>query len=96
MNAEHPIPPITDPMGRHWDQPDRSRILVDDNHALMDERTFKELGDYSCTIPTGVYDGKMWKRGEPYGKPERWYLLWYGPSDKLDQCSVNFREIILV
>ena len=51
---------MTDPMGRHWRQPPRERILIDDTHALMDLATFEQLSEYSCTIPTGVYPGKMW------------------------------------
>lgn len=34
------IPPITDPMGRYWDQPSRDEIIVDDTHAVMTVKTF--------------------------------------------------------
>ena len=95
-----PIPPITDPMGRNWDQPDRKLIEVDGKHALMDRTSFEQLKEYSSTIPTGVYPGKMWKRhdGEfdPRCRPQdcRWLLCWYGPVQD-DRCGINFREIIL-
>lgn len=56
------IPPITDPLGAHWDQPDRASILIDATHALMTVATFKALHEYSCSNPSGVYEGKMWRR----------------------------------
>ena len=96
------IPFITHPLGKHWDQPDPERILLDDKHALMDERTFNALPEYSSTIPTGVYEGKMWKRHDgvldPRCRPEqhKWMLGWFGPSTVPDNCSINFREILIV
>jgi hypothetical protein len=110
------IPVITHESGRYWEQPDRSSLLVDDTHALMDKAAFEKLHDYSTSFPSGVYDGKMWKRWDPIYKAmwdgegmhrkrylvltkeeERtWYLCWYGPSENPNQCSVNYRKIILV
>lgn len=93
------IPPMTHPLGRHWRQPAASRILIDDTHALMDRETLDALLEYSGTLPTGVYPGKMWKRnGAPRctDTPPRWSLCWYGESDKSDHCSVNFREVLLL
>lgn len=88
----HPVPPITHPYGAHWRQPNRFTIEIDATHALMTRATMDMLAEYSCSIPTGVYEGKMWKalsKGV-------WYLAWYGPCDKPDQCSINYREILLV
>ncbi len=98
------IPPITDPMGRNWEQPDTAAILLDDTHALMDVPTFNALHEYSASFPSGVYEGKMWKRHDGIfdrdfiaggGKPE-WLLVWFGKSDKPEWVSNNFRKIILV
>lgn len=97
----HPIPPITDPLGRQWRQPARSSILIDDTHAVMTVTTFAELAEYSASRPSGVYPGKMWKRHEglfdPRCKPEdrRWLLYWYGEVDgRPDLCSNNHRVIL--
>lgn len=96
------IPPITDPMGKYWNQPSRDQIEVDDTHALMSQQTFKQLPEYSTTFPTGVYDGKMWRRHDGVCDPNRdpsnckWLLCWYGPSDKPDRCSIEFREVLIV
>ena len=87
----HPIPPMISPQGRYWDQPSRFSILIDETHALMTPQTFKELKEYSCTLPAGVYEGKMW-RGRFNGE---WYLVWFGPSDQANQCSVNHRLILI-
>lgn len=104
MNRNFEIPPITDPLGRNWQQPDRSEILIDDTHALMSRQTFQTLKEYSATFPTGVYEGKMWKRHDGAldhgflargGKPV-WLLVWFGLSDNPDTVSNNFREILIL
>ncbi len=99
-----PIPPITDPMGRSWNQPDRREILIDDTHAIMTRRTFDALKTYSASNPSGVYEGKMWKRHNGAfdheflargGKPE-WLLVWYGKSlIGPGYVSNNYRKILL-
>jgi len=96
------IPPMTDSLGRYWKQPPRERILVDDTHALMAERDFLALLEYSSTKPGVVYPGKMWRRHDGiYDKncPRdrcRWLLCWYGEVPGNPKvCSVNFRDVLL-
>jgi hypothetical protein len=83
------IPPITDPDGRYWTQPDRDGILIDDKYACMSEGDFDLLKNYSLSTPTGTYVGKMWKMHHN-GK---WYLRWY---DSLDgpNIIIETREIL--
>lgn len=97
------IPTITNPLGAHWRQPDRTHIIVDNTHALMTRRTFDSLAEYSASKPTGVYPGKMWKRFDGSfdreflargGKPV-WLLCWYGECDDPKMCSNNSRVILL-
>lgn len=97
------IPPITESLGSGWKQPSQSRMLIDDTSALMTLATFKELTDYSCTMPSGVYAGKMWRRHDGSfdhawiargGKPV-WMLAWYGRSDRPGYCSTQWRTILL-
>lgn len=97
------IPPMVDPLGRYWKQPSPERILVDDTHALMDRATFTQLQDYSSSMPSGVYIGKMWSRHDGIydlkflasgGKPE-WLLVWYGASADPGMCSINSRQILI-
>ena len=85
------IPPITDRLGQYWDQPNTDEILLDDTCALMKQETFDMLADYSCSRPTGVYAGKMWKTK----KPDGWWLMWYGLTEDPAICSVNARRIVL-
>lgn len=85
----------------NWHAPDRSRITIDETHALMDAYTFNELPEYSATKPTGVYDGKMWRRHNGLfdvncpAKDRRWMLMWYGPCGDPNKCSVNSRLILI-
>lgn len=101
--SKNVIPRMTHPMSRYWRQPDLSHVLIDDTHALMDRPTFQALATYSTSVPTGAYEGKAWRvegwtrgpNGE-YTLTGKWYLRWYGYSEKSDQVSINTREIILV
>lgn len=84
------IPPITDPLGRHWQQPDPAHIVVDDARALMCRSTFNRLLEYSSTIPTGVYHGKMWKANAA----GVWMLRWFGDGGPT-HCTNNQRKILI-
>lgn len=86
------IPEMTDPMGRHWCQPDRSRILVDATHAIVSRADFAELREYSSTTPSGVYPGKMWKafRGG------EWWLRWYGNHPDPKYVTNHARRILIL
>lgn len=90
----HVIPPITDEMGRYWQQPDRHEIVVDDTHALMSKKSFERLLDYSHSQPSGVYPGKMWKLNNERGP--QWWLAWFGESENPNFCSNHRRKILIV
>jgi len=98
------IPPMTHPLGQHWNQPPTSEIEVDDKFARMTQATFDSLPEYSTTRPSGVYEGKMWKRHDGAfdraflakgGKPI-WMLCWYGACDDPNMVSNHRREIVIV
>lgn len=92
MNGEQIIPPITSPLGQRWEQPSRKFIDLDNSHAFMSEQTFKGLKEYSFSIPTGRYEGKMWKRcikGE-------WFLVWFAPGTNHNQLRIEKRRILIV
>lgn len=102
----HTIPPITEPMGKYWKQPSLSDVLIDDTHALMDEKRFMELAEYSASNPTGCYPGKAWRRHDGAfdekfirsgGKPI-WKLCWFGFSKNGDPklCSNNYRTVLFI
>ena len=87
------LPAMTHPMSRHWQQPPTERVLVDDDHALMTTADFDQLLEYSSSIPTGTYPGKMWKRDEQ----GEWWLGWFSahPTDpKL--LRIHWRRILVV
>lgn len=91
MNTPHVIPPITDPLGRHWSQPPRDRILVDDTHALMSQADFEQLPEYSRSVPTGAYAGKMWRCHFREG----WFLCWYA-DDVPGRVKTQWRPLLVV
>ena len=85
------IPEMSHPLGQHWRQPKREDLLVDDMNAIMGESDLESLAEYSQSIPTGVYPGKMWKAN--YGRDL--LLRWYGPIEADGMCTI-FSRIILV
>jgi hypothetical protein len=86
------IPKMTNPMGVHWDQPSAVDISISDDCAAMDEDTLRDLPDYTYTLPTGAYAGKMWRR---FVDGKGWCLVWYGYSEKGPNfCSINCRKIL--
>jgi hypothetical protein len=86
------IPPITDPLGASWKQPKRENILIDGTHAVMSVGDFNSLLEYSSSIPSGVYPGKMWRRNDGLldrqylanGRVPVWLLCWYAESKRHD------------
>ncbi len=86
------ISPITDPLGTNWEQPPTHEIEIDDTHALMSRKTFEGLLDYRASLPSGVYEGKMWAGRKDFGS----LLYWYGSSEIPEMCSINVREILVV
>jgi hypothetical protein len=89
----NPIPPITAPMGKSWQQPDSSTILIDDTHAVLTQEQLNQLLDYSRSMPSGVYVGKMWKRFDSH--MQCWLLCWYESSYRSDHCSIQHRQILI-
>lgn len=99
--SKNVIPPITDPLGRHWTQPKLKDVLIDDTHAVMSQASFNMLAEYSCSMPSGAYVGKMFSRHDgaydPRCKPEdrRWLLVWFGDHADKTKVSINYREILI-
>jgi len=87
------IPPITDPLGRYWEQPSTENILIDDHHAIMSADDWKLLKRYDASLPTGAYAGKMWASVDRWNDTK--YLWWYVDSKPGYVRSV-MREVIIV
>ena len=86
-----PIPEMTHPLGRAWQQPKREEIKILFGHAFMSKEAFGKLHDYSHSRPSAVYPGKMWRcllAGMNY-------LVWYGECEDQNKCSVNHLKIII-
>lgn len=74
MTIAWKLPEMTDPLGRHWRQPEglRDRVGLYETHATISERDWRGLSRYDSSTPSGVYAGKAWRRGP--------YLCWFGPE----------------
>lgn len=96
------IPKMIHPLSKYWKQPNRKLIQIDANYALMSKEVFEQLADYSCSVPSGVYEGKMWRcevgAYDPRVKLEDryWILRWWGKSEDPDKCSCESRKILII
>lgn len=75
------LPRMTDPLGRLWQQPAglRDRVRVFETHATIPEADWRALPRYETSLPSGVYPGKVWRRGK--------FICWYGP-ERAGRCRV--------
>jgi len=91
------IPPMTHELSSGWrNNPKIENIIINDETATMSRKDFDILLDYSSSVPSGVYEGKMWKNYAPTDEEcNRWYLNWWGSSDDPNKCSHNKRRIVL-
>lgn len=95
-NGVDVIPEMTDPLGRHWDQPDRQFLFFvgtgEEEVVHIGQKEFDQLAVYDTSMPSGVYPGKMWKRTNG----DTTWLVWYGEvpgNPKL--CSNNSCRLIV-
>lgn len=90
------IPPMTHPLSRGWDQPNTALVAIDDTTSAMPNSVFTRLMEYSSTMPSGAYEGKMWKAHVLSKTENFWQLRWYGYS-KIGpgHVSNNVRRIVL-
>lgn len=94
MHDIHPpafLPEDAD-LARGWEAPQRTGVLIDETHAMMSQPSFDKLLDYSVSMPSGVYPGKMWKA---HVRGEGWFLRWYGQGPP-GMCTNNERKILIV
>lgn len=54
--------------------------------AVVSYKTFQALDEYSCSLPSGVVVGKMWRRHEG----DRWVLGLYGAGPDQDTCRIHW------
>lgn len=82
------IPPMTNPLGRHWRQPKnlRDRVGLFFGHATITERDWQALPRYDSTMPSGVYAGKVWRC--------RSHLCWFGP-ERDGGCVVGYLRALV-
>jgi hypothetical protein len=79
-------------------------MLVDETHAVMTQREFDGLLEYSCSVPTGQSIGKRWKVDRWFGSKlkngPRWWMGEYSRDFKdgrgVEMVEMVFREILIV
>lgn len=86
------IPEMTDPLSKYWVQPDRSEVTLIGKNAYMSEEAAKKLHRYDTSLPTGVYVGKMWAKGNR--KDDSLKLGWYDHVEG-DQMMIEWRDLFV-
>lgn len=82
---------------------DLTDLLLDDTTAVVTPRQFADLGEYSCSLPTGQTIGKRWKRDESFNRPGPsgvgpWLLGEYAECDPPDpkRIRIIWRDLLVV
>ena len=83
-------------MGKYWKQPNLASIQVDETHALMSLADLRQLAEYSCSIPTGTYVGKMWKCRVEEKDEQYWQLVWYDEHEDPKLLAIKRRRILVI
>lgn len=86
------IPPMTDELGKCWTQPDREQIDFSDGAAKLSQAAFEKLLDYSYSIPSALYPGKMWKSYH-FGL-KLWFLSWVESATDAPGAIVVHNRVI--
>lgn len=87
------IPVITDPLGRSWRNPQGvHEATMDGSYVWLTQAQVDELHEYSSSYPSGVYDGKCWKRDDGAGG---YWLCWYYDDGTPGKCAIGYRSIIV-
>lgn len=97
MNKDNIIPPMTHPYGMCWQQPPTYLILIDDTHAVMSRLDFEILMDYTCSRPSALYNGKMWKAQYENEGALKWFLCYcFNENEKTNEIDIAYREILII
>lgn len=81
------IPAMTSPLSKGWEQPEARDIVFAKAAVYMSRPTWEKLAKYDHSMPSGVYEGKMWRAWQQ--------LRWYGPSPTPDTCSINSIDAVV-
>lgn len=88
-----PVPEINHPLGKNWNNPNTDNLkffqTVSGGSMFVNigEDEMKKMLRYDFSLPSGVYDGKMWLRGE--------FVAWFSQCPgKEDSCNINLAKII--
>lgn len=79
---------MMDPCQQHLSR----TVLRDDHTALVTPAQFKALLEYSFSLPTGKYIGKVWKCLCKGG----WFLGEYVEDPDPTMIGIKWRELIVV
>lgn len=68
-------------------------IVLEPERALLSRQAFDLLLEYSLTLPTGKYLGKVWKRKK---SEDEWVLGEYVADPDPKMVGIVWREIVLI
>ena len=83
----------------------RATMLLDDETALCTRETFGRLLDYTQSMPTGLYTGKIWRcrYGKRVGEGWRWIGWQLGECGETffddagdERIHISWRELLVV
>lgn len=70
-------------------------MLLDDTHAVVTRSELDSLMEYSRSIPSGTYVGKVWKRRQWLDR-DAWILGEYVDVGSNAEIGIKWRSILVV
>lgn len=71
-------------------------MILHDDLVMVTEREFRELPEYSCSLPTGQTIGKKWKRQKDYyDESKGWLMGEYIPDPDPEMVGIRWRDLVL-
>jgi hypothetical protein len=82
-----------------WEGSDQ--LAVDDEDAVVTQALFAQLLEYSLSLPSGTYVGKLWKARQTVRAPggalvEQWFLVEYVSDPDPKQIGIRWRRLHVV
>jgi hypothetical protein len=88
---------LATPLPPHDSHPPDGTWDVTLNACYLTERGLAALPDYSCSLPTGVTIGKVWKRRiDYYDESKGWYLGTYEDINDPERVGIRWRPICVL
>lgn len=71
-------------------------MILHDGLVVLTQKEFRELPEYSTSLPTGTTIGKKWKRQKDWQDASKgWLMGEYIPNPNPKKVGIHWREVVV-